>query len=157
MLVTTYEGSIGIAFAQQQQQDQVRVRVNSDLVTSSVTTRDRSGNQKTSPYERCNFAATKVSIPRCLRGRAWIAIDNAQVLHMEINLMHVIPAYKLKSAGIAIDYGPVQIHSRKMDLWLPQNIETYWEYEGYRLQHALTNFQVFSVDTQEKVKLPSTN
>lgn len=90
-----------------------------------------------------------------LRGRAWISMDNWQVLHLETNLMHPIPAFQLRSNAIVIDYGPVQIRSKKLELWLPQNIEAYWEYEKYRimLRHRFTNFQVFSVETQEKVRL----
>lgn len=44
-----------------------------------------------------------------------------------------------------------------MELWLPQHIEAYCEYETYRMvvSHALTDLQVFTVETQEKFRPPT--
>jgi len=113
--------------------------------------------RKDKPVRTLQFRNERGVYPVMLRGRAWISMENAQVLHLETNLLHAIQSYKLRSNAIAVDYGPVQIHSQKMELWLPQHIEAYWEYENYRviLVHTLTNFQVFSVETEEKVKLPN--
>lgn len=113
--------------------------------------------RKDKPPRTLVFRTDKGVSPLPLRGRAWISLDNAQVLHLETNLLQSIPALKLRASSIAIDYGPVQLQSRKIELWLPQYLEAYWEYEKYRvmLSHTLTNFQVFSVETQEKVSLPN--
>lgn len=108
--------------------------------------------KKDKPARTLLFRAEKGVSPLPLRGRA----DDAQVLHLETNLVQSVPALKLRASAIAIDYGPVQLQSKKIELWLPQYVEAYWEYERYRviLSHTLTNFQVFSVETQEKVSLP---
>ncbi len=113
--------------------------------------------KKEKPARTFRFQGEKGVYPGMLRGRAWISTENGQVLHLETNLVHAIPAYKILGNAVAIDYGPVQIHSQNMELWLPQSIEAYWEYENYKLilVHTFTNFRVFSVETEEKVKLPN--
>ena len=97
------------------------------------------------------------AFPVMLRGRAWISMENSQVLHLETNSMSPIPTFKLRSNALAIDYGLVRVHSKNLELWLPQHLEAYWEYETYRmvLSHALTDFQVFTVETQERFQPPT--
>jgi hypothetical protein len=55
-----------------------------------------------------------------------------------------------------VDYGPVQIQSRKLELWLPQRVEAYWEISSRRviLYHTFSNFKLFSVDTEQNVEKP---
>ena len=103
------------------------------------------------------FGGNRGVIPVMLRGRAWISAENNQVLHLEAGTMDAIPVYKLRSSTIAVDYGPVQIHSQGINLWLPKSIEAYWEYDNARviLIHSYANFRVFSVETEEKVKPPN--
>ena len=119
----------------------------------------RFAQRKDKPGRTLRIRSDKGTYPVMLRGRAWISAENAQVLHMEIKSMEPIHAYKLRSATIAIDYGAVEIHSLNIEMWLPHTIDAYWEYETYRviLLHTFTNFQVFSVDTLERVKPPNTN
>jgi len=95
--------------------------------------------------------------PVMLRGRAWISMENSQVLHLETNSMSPIPRFKLRSNALAIDYGLVRAHSKNLELWLPQYIEAYWVYETYRMvvSHTLTDFQVFTVETEEKFQPPT--
>lgn|SRR5208337_310188 len=113
--------------------------------------------RKDKPVRTLQFRSERGVYPVMLRGRAWISMENEQVLHLETNMVDAIPAYKLRRNAIAVDYGPVQIYSQKMELWLPKSIEAYWEYDNYRviLVHTFTNFRVFSVETEEKVKLPN--
>jgi len=115
--------------------------------------------RKEKPVRTLQFRTEKGVTPVMLRGRAWISAENGQVLRLESNTIQPVSAYKLRSNAIAVDYGPVQIRSRNLQLWLPQRIEAYWEFETYRiiLRHTFTNFQVFSVDTQEKVNSPAPN
>lgn len=113
--------------------------------------------KKNKPARTLQIRTDKGASGLMLRGRAWISAENSQVQHLEINSMQGLPIAKLRSNAIAIDYGPVQLRSKNMELWLPQYVEAYWEYEARRmvLTHTLTNFQVFSVETEEKMKLPS--
>jgi hypothetical protein len=91
-----------------------------------------------------------------LKGRAWISMENSQVLHLETNLMHAAPSIDLQSGATSIDYAPVQIQSRNMELWLPQRVEAYWEISNRRiiLYHTFSNFKLFAVDTADTVQKP---
>jgi len=57
-----------------------------------------------------------------------------------------------------VDYAPVEIQSRKLQLWLPQELEAFWEFGTYRiiLLHTFRNFKLFTVDTEENTKKPNT-
>jgi hypothetical protein len=91
-----------------------------------------------------------------LKGRAWISMENSQILHLETNLMHAVPSLNLQSGAAAIDYAPVRVESKKLEFWLPQRVEAYWEIANRRiiLFHTYTNFQLFTVATEEKVEKP---
>ena len=93
-----------------------------------------------------------------LKGRAWIGMESGQVLHMESNLMHEIPDVGLRSGAMTVDYAPVEIQSRKLQLWLPQELEAFWEFGTYRviLLHTFRNFKLFTVDTKENTQKPNT-
>jgi hypothetical protein len=89
-------------------------------------------------------------------GRAWVSMENGQPLHMETNLMHDIPAMGLRSSAISVDYAPVQIQTRNLELWLPKRVKAYWEISNRRiiLYHSYSNFQLFTVDTRENTQKP---
>jgi tetratricopeptide (TPR) repeat protein len=86
-----------------------------------------------------------------LKGRAWIGVESGQVLHMESNLMQDLPQVGLRSGALAVDYAPVEIRSRKLQLWLPQEVEAFWEFGTYRLilLHTFRDFKLFTVETEE--------
>jgi hypothetical protein len=99
-----------------------------------------------------------------LKGRAWIASDSFQVLHLETNLANWVAGMHLKSEGISIDYGPVQFHIRPVTLWLPQSAQVFSEFvpystgsslayaenpqnRRYHARYTFTDFKLFSVST----------
>jgi len=102
------------------------------------------------------FRVTKGTYFARLAGRAWIAIENGHIVHLETNTMQAIPSINIQSGATAIDYAPVQITSRKLELWLPERIEAYWEIGDRRtiLYHTFSDFRVFSVEIQENVEKP---
>lgn len=108
--------------------------------------------RKNKPRRTLHFGA----YPAMLKGRAWIAMETGQVLHMETNLMQDIPAVNLRGGAISVDYALVQLQTKRLELWLPQRVETYWEISSHRivLYHTFRNFKVFSVDTQENIQKP---
>jgi hypothetical protein len=53
-----------------------------------------------------------------LKGRAWIAADSGQILHIETNMMEGIGMLHLLGGATLIDYAPVQFQSQKISLWL---------------------------------------
>ncbi len=113
--------------------------------------------RKDRPRRTLEFHTETGSYGAMLKGRAWISMDTSQVLHIETNLMQDIPSLNLRSSAVVVDYAPVEIQSRKLELWLPQRVESYWEISAHRtvLYHTFSDFQLFTVDTQENVQKPN--
>lgn len=94
------------------------------------------------------------SVP--LRGRAWIDAGTNQVLRLESELVHPIPEIHLKQEHLTIEYAPVRFHSRDVQLWLPDSAQLFVaadKFAFYRT-HTFSNFQLFSVGTEERVHAP---
>ena len=91
-----------------------------------------------------------------LKGSAWIDRKNYQIVHMETDLLRPIPDIKLKMLHQSVDYGPVTFAGGAATLWLPKTAEVTADFRGKRLaeRHIYSKFQIFSVNTQEKLKLP---
>lgn len=92
-----------------------------------------------------------------LKGRAWVAADNYEVVRLEADLMEPIPAIELQKEHLVIEYAPVEFHRRNLRLWLPQSATLYVDFHGrrYARTHQFSDFQLFSVDTVEKIKEPT--
>ncbi len=111
------------------------------------------------PSRLMSFRSSTGSFGAKLKGRAWIARDSGQILHLETNLIEPIGIIGLMSNAVSIDYAPVQFHSSSVTLWLPQTAAAYSQYDKYQLirRHAYSDFKLFSVGTQsviEKPKIP---
>ncbi len=87
-----------------------------------------------------------------LKGRAWIAANNFQVLRIETELVEPMKGLRLENEHITIEYKPVDFKSRKVRLWLPANAEMYAFFRGHRFlhHHSIADFQVFAVDVSHK-------
>ena len=92
-----------------------------------------------------------------LKGRAWVASDNYEVVRLEADLMEPIPAIELQKEHLVIEYAPVEFRRRDLRLWLPQSATLYVDFHGrrYARTHQFSDFQLFSVDTVEKIKEPA--
>jgi hypothetical protein len=91
-----------------------------------------------------------------LKGRAWIAQDSGQVIHLETNLIEPIGLIGLMSNAVSIDYAPVQFHSANVKLWLPIMAIAYSQYDKYTIvkKHTYSDFKLFSVGTQSVIENP---
>lgn len=91
-----------------------------------------------------------------LKGSAWIDRNNYQIVHMETDLLQPVPDIRLKTLHQSVDYGPVTFAGGAATLWLPQTAQVTADFRGNRLaaRHTYSKFQIFSVNTQEKFKLP---
>lgn len=92
-----------------------------------------------------------------LRGRAWISADNYQLLRLQAELVAPIPEIKLQVYRSDIVYSPVDFAKHKFHIWLPQSASMQIEFQGHRYQrvHSFSHFQLFQVDTDERVKQPA--
>lgn len=93
-----------------------------------------------------------------LKGKAWIDVENYQIVHLETDLMRPIPEVKLSKEHQALDYGPVQFQQKGQRLWLPLEAEIYVDAGGkqFHHRHAFSEYRIFSVDAQDKVGNPKT-
>jgi len=94
--------------------------------------------------------------PLRIKGRAWIAADSGQVIHLETNLVEPILMIDLREIAISVDYATVRSHSLNLELWLPQFAVAYTDYAKRRMivEHTFSDFQLFSVQTQETIRKP---
>jgi hypothetical protein len=91
-----------------------------------------------------------------LKGRAWIAADNYEIEHVDIDLLERIPQIRLLTEHSSIDYGSVGFTKGNLHLWLPQMVDFYLDVGGrhYFNHHRLSNFLLFSVDTKQETQEP---
>lgn len=107
------------------------------------------------------FTALRVEgslyLPR-FKGRAWITADSYNVIHIETDLIAPLSQIGLQLEHLVIGYAPVQFQNRPIQLWLPDNASLYIDYHGHRYQrvHSFSQFQLFSVDTDERRNEPTT-
>ncbi len=92
--------------------------------------------------------------PVKLKGRAWIAADNYEVLRLQTDLLEPVTQIHLQREHTDVEYGPVEFRKQHLRLWLPQIAEVFMDFRGHRYQrrHTFTKFRLFSVETGEKIK-----
>jgi tetratricopeptide (TPR) repeat protein len=95
-----------------------------------------------------------VEVP--LKGRVWVAAGSYNVLHVESDLREPMPELELARDHLSIDYGPVLFENGASELWLPWYADMYLELHGkrYHHSHTLTNFSLFSVNTNNTISAP---
>lgn len=98
-----------------------------------------------------------VYLPR-FKGRTWIAADSYNVIRIETDLIAPVLQIGLQREHLVISYAPVQFRNRPIQLWLPEKASLYMDYHGHRYErvHSFSQFQLFSIDTDEKRKQPTT-
>ena len=96
------------------------------------------------------------SFPVSLKGRAWIAVESGQIMHLETNLVSGVPIIELRANAVSIDYAPVAFPARNLELWLLKSAVAYTDYGKRRtiIEHTFSDFQLFSVQTQQVIEKP---
>jgi tetratricopeptide (TPR) repeat protein len=94
--------------------------------------------------------------PVALTGRAWIAADSYQIVRLETNMVAPMPQIRLAAEHVNIEYAPVQFRKGTLEMWLPANVEVYYDWKGRRVhrQHKFSNYLLFSVDDRQKISAP---
>ncbi|HJY88216.1 MAG TPA: tetratricopeptide repeat protein [Candidatus Acidoferrales bacterium] len=108
------------------------------------------------PSRMRSYHVNHLGYPVKLKGRAWIAADTYQVVRLETDLAEEIPAIRLRSEHLAIEYRPVQFQKRHVELWLPESAELYLDFKGHRYhrRHSFSDFQLFAVDVDQTIHSP---
>jgi VWFA-related protein len=105
-------------------------------------------NRKNRQAHTLSFRDSKgVVYPAKLKGRAWIAVDSGEILHLESSLTDEMPKVRVRHWYLSIDYAPVQFHTQDVRMLLPQIVDAYCDFEDHRtiVYHAFSNFKLFSV------------
>jgi hypothetical protein len=112
--------------------------------------------RKDKPNHTVAFHDNGVIYPAKLKGRAWIATDSGEVMHLETSMTGSIAALHIRAWYLSIDYGPVQFHAQNVSIWLPRRVDAYCEYEDSRTiaYHTFSKFMLFSVHTDQEVQKP---
>ena len=101
-------------------------------------------------------SGNSASYPVALKGRAWIAADSYQILRLETDLIAPVPEIRLVTDRAIIEYGPVHFREGKVDMWLPQSAELYYDWKGRRShrRHGFSNYLLFSVGDKQRISAP---
>jgi Tfp pilus assembly protein PilF len=88
--------------------------------------------------------------PMKLKGRAWIATDNLQIVRIESDLVSPVP--NMAVIHQIVEYGPVHFDKTNTDLWLAQHVDIFMEMNRhyYHRQHSFDHFMLFAVDSEDK-------
>ena len=91
-----------------------------------------------------------------LKGRAWIPEDTSQIVHIEADIVNPAHEVQLLSEHQVVEYGPVPFARKNTMLWLPKNVEIYFDFRKHRYyrHYAFDHYMLFDVDVSEKVNLP---
>jgi|SRR5919109_1204955 hypothetical protein len=94
--------------------------------------------------------------PVAVKGRAWIAADSYQILRLETNLIAPVPQIRLREDRTVIEYGLVHFLEGKVDMWLPQTADVYYDWSGRRShrRHSFSNYLLFSVKDNQVISEP---
>jgi hypothetical protein len=108
------------------------------------------------PNHISSFVVHGAQYPANLRGRAWILADSFQVARLDTDQKDLIPKIQLRRSHISIEYRPVAFPKNNLQLWLPSSAEVYMDFRGQRFyrKHSLTDFKLFTVDSQYEVSEP---
>ena len=94
--------------------------------------------------------------PVALKGRAWIAADSYQIVRLETSMVAPMPQIRLAAEHVNIEYAPVQFRKGALEMWLPANVEVYYDWRGRRVhrRHSFSNYLLFSVDDKQRISAP---
>lgn len=114
-------------------------------------------HRKDKPSHTLSFRNSAGAVyPAKLKGRAWIAADSGEVVHMELSLMEEIPKVKVRRWYLSINYAPVQFRTQNVRMLLPQTVDAFCDFEDHRtiVYHTFSDFLLFSVQTDQKTEKP---
>jgi hypothetical protein len=108
------------------------------------------------PNNMSEFKTPRGRYTVSLKGIAWVDASTFQVVHLETDLVKPVPDLFLDVEHQALDYAPVVFAARDVKLWLPQSVDisVYFGSKQFTARHLYSNYQLFVVDTGEKIGKP---
>ena len=116
----------------------------------------RQGKDKPNTIRSYRMGPEGQGYPVALKGRAWIAADSYQIVRLETNMVAPMPQIRLAAEHVNIEYAPVRFRNGALEMWLPANVEVYYDWKGRRVhrRHSFSNYLLFSVDDKQKISAP---
>jgi tetratricopeptide (TPR) repeat protein len=108
------------------------------------------------PNHFADYIVSNTHYPMMLKGRAWIAADNLQIVRIESDLVSPLPGLAVQHQ--IAEYGPVHFQSKKLDLWLPQSADIFLEMNRHRYhrRHSFDHYMLFAVSSEDKPAIKGT-
>lgn len=87
-----------------------------------------------------------------LKGRAWVSQNGGEVMHLDTDLTRPMKEIGMLREHFSIDYGPIVFRTHKVELWLPQDADVYYQYQNHYIHHYhhYSDFKLFWVGTIQK-------
>jgi len=97
-------------------------------------------------------------VPLAQKGRAWIGANSYQILRIESDLVQPMSEVGLQMQHLVIEYAPVAFRDGSLQIWLPSKLGLHAQVRGRRMrhQHSFSEFVLFSVETEQKIRAPQT-
>jgi hypothetical protein len=91
--------------------------------------------------------------PLPLSGTAWIEADTGVIARIVVDLGNAMEDVGVRTLRSEVDYAPVSFHDLKESYWFPAraSVEVATSRQRWRNTHVFTDYQRFSVNTEEKV------
>ena len=111
-------------------------------------------NRPTSLLTAYDTPSHEYALP--LKGRAWITQNTGRVVHLETDLTHPMSEIGLMREHFSIDYAPISFKTHKVELWLPEDVDVYYQFRGHYIHnfHQYSKFQLFWVGASAKMGHP---
>src|SRR5580704_7276800 len=111
---------------------------------------------KPNTIKRYRDGADGPSYPVALKGRSWTSADNYHLLRLETDLVAHVPQIRLVADHSDIEYGPVKFAKGKVNMWLPQSAEVYYDWKGRRIhrRHSFSDYMLFGIEDKQKITMP---
>ncbi len=103
------------------------------------------------PSRLRSYVVNKNYYPVSLKGLAWIAADNFQIIHLETDLVKGVPEIHLNTEHTSVSYGPVDFRRQGTDLWLPKSADLYVSIgkKRFHRSESFDHFMLFATDVKE--------
>lgn len=116
---------------------------------------EQRSDKPTSRLQAFETATGEYMLP--LEGRAWVAENGGEIVHLDTDLTHPMKKIGLLREHFSIDYAPVSFRTHKVVLWLPQDTDVYYQLDGHYIHHYhhYSDFKLFWVGSSEKIGEPN--
>lgn len=108
------------------------------------------------PARFADYMVGSEHYPIKMKGRAWITANTFQIVRIESDLASPLPQLSVEHQ--IAEYGPVQFGNKKLELWLPQYVDIYFELNRHRYyrRHSFDHYMLFSVNSTDQQLPPKT-